>query len=123
VRLPASVLACLLMAGCAGIVEKAKTTDVSCLESFESDSSYHNLWYDGSDENFHYFTYLECSKILIHLHYYKIERSRLNLDRTFPLGEQDPYVVWPGTIARAAADAGAAEPGEEVLKAGSTKAK
>jgi len=44
-RVMAALLPCFLLAGCAGIPQKAKPTDVAYLESLESDSSYHNLWY------------------------------------------------------------------------------
>jgi len=123
VRLLPLVLACLLIAGCAGIAEKAKTTDLSHLESLESDSIYHNLWYDGSDDRFHYFTHFWCGKVLMHQAFYKVERYRLNLERTFSLGEEKGYVVWSGTIARAAAAGGSTELGEKGPKAGATKAK
>jgi len=105
-RVCAILLACFLLAGCAGIPQKAKPTDVAHLESLESDSSYHHLVYLGSDEAWHYFRHFWCTKVSMHQAFHKIERDRLNLEKTFPLDEGEPYVAWPGTIARAAADAG-----------------
>jgi len=123
VRFLPSVLVCLLIAGCAGIAEKAKITDVPHLESLEDSSSYRHLIYRGSDDHFHYFAYFWCGKVLMHQKFYKVERYRLNLEKTFELGEEKGYVVWPGTIARAAAGGGSVEPGAKESKAGATKAK
>jgi len=102
-RVSAMLLACFLLVGCAGIPQKAKPTDVAHLESLESDSSYHHLGYLGSDDDFHYFCHFWCTKVSMHQAFYKIECHKLNLEKTFPLDEGEPYVAWPGTISRVAA--------------------
>jgi hypothetical protein len=112
-RVVATLLPCFLLAGCAGIPQKAKPTDTAHLESLESDSSYHHLVYHGSDEHFHYFRHFWCTKASMHQDFYKIERAKLNLEKTFPLDEGEPYVAWPGTIARAAAEAESRETGTD----------
>jgi len=114
---------CVAIAGCGGIAEKAKITDVPHLESLEDSSSYRHLLYCGSDDQFHYFAHFWCGKILMHQTFYKVERCRLNLEKTFRLGEEERYVVWPGTIARAAAAGESVEPEEKGPKAGAVKKK
>ena len=120
------ILAGVLLAGCAASVSKqAHSIDIPDLERLESSSSYHHLSYLGSDQDFHYFCHFRCGKILMYETYYKVERYRLKLDRTFGLSEDDAYVVWPGTIAKAAAAIaeGATPPSERESKAKGPKTK
>jgi len=88
------LLIAVLCIGCA-----TQTVSVQTLTPLQSESSYHPLFYAGSDEHYHYFEYL---RVWYWLHY-RVPRSELSLPHTFARGSGQSEVMWPGTLEKAVA--------------------
>jgi len=84
------LVASFLLFGC---VTPKEITPVE-LSKYESDSSFHNLWYMGSDSRFHYFTYND--KVSTE---YKVSKEKLKWAEEVPIGTLGEYIlVLPGTL-------------------------
>lgn len=78
--------------GC--IFNGAKEVSLNELKGFQTTSSYHPLFYMGSDSEYHYFNHLNGK----HWVSYKTKRSINSLSFEFEKGSRKGKVMWPGTI-------------------------
>ncbi len=88
------LLIALLFAGCA-----TRTVSVQTLTPLQTPSSYHPLFYVGSDEQYHYFDYLNLKTY----EHYRVPRSELQMPQEFARGSGRSDVMLPGTLQRASA--------------------
>jgi hypothetical protein len=91
----AFILALLIAVLCVGCA--THTVSVRTLMPLQSESSYHPLFYAGSDEHYHYFEWL---RVWYWVHY-RVARSELSLPRTFTRDSGQSEVMWPGTLEKA----------------------
>jgi hypothetical protein len=83
-------LVCVIAVGCTAW----NTVEPLDLVKYQSDSSFHNLWYMGSDDSFHYFRHLDKTKS-----YYKVRKIDLKWSNEEEYGQLKQYVlVLPGAI-------------------------
>ncbi len=85
------LLFAILLTGCA---TRITTTSVQRLVPLQTSSSYHPLWYVGSDDQFHYFSHLN----LKYYTGYRVPRSELAIPETFARDSGKSTVMWPGSL-------------------------
>ena len=87
------VLILTICVGCAA----THTTTAQRLIPLQSESSYHPLFYVGSDTRYHYFSYLNVK----YWQQYRVPCSELTLAQTFPHDGNRSEVLLPGTLEKA----------------------
>jgi len=88
------LLIALLCGGCA-----SETVSVQKIMPLQTGSSYHPLFYLGSDKSYHYFDYLNLK---VH-EQYRVPRSELEMPQEFARGSGRSEIMLPGTLEKAAA--------------------
>jgi hypothetical protein len=93
-RLASSLIVALMAVGCMPVVKPDR------LVPMQTDDSYFNLLYVGSNEKYHYF---ERADLLLGEHY-RVARADLKMPDEFPNGKGKYRLVWPGTLEKAMAN-------------------
>lgn len=86
------VLFWVLLVGCSYPPVSMKT--LKDLSTLQTTSSYHPLFYIGSDSQYHYFSYLNGK----YWESYKSPREQKTLSFEFEKGRKESKVMFPGTI-------------------------
>ena len=81
-----------------GACVHTRATTVGELTKLQTNSSYHPLFYVGSDERFHYFNHLNVK----YWQEFRVPRDSIELPFEFPRDAEESKVMWPGTLEKAA---------------------